>query len=221
MNKKEKILLAISLCGIVVVSVFLSGCVGNGDNGNGNISPTVNAGINQSVNAGDTVSFTGIASDSDGNITYYEWDFDGNGVYDWSSTTTGSTTHVYNSAGTYTAKFRVTDDDGATATNTCTVTVTVIQSWHMVTTFTGVGNKDTDSFTIQGAKWRITWTTVEANEYALFGGFAYPEGETAMYVSYFNGLSGDTIVHQGNGNYYLKIIVANLDSWSVTIEDYY
>jgi hypothetical protein len=96
------------------------------------------------------------------------------------------------------------------------------KSWHTVTTFSGQGDKDTDSFTIKGDKWKITWTTTYDNEeYAGFYGFAYPEGETVMYATSFDGLSGDTTVHEGNDQYYLKIITANLDSWSVTIEDYY
>jgi PKD repeat protein len=58
------------------------------------------------------------ASDPDGEITSYEWDF-GDGT-----TGTGETaTHTYTSAGTYTAELRVTDDDGRTDTTTRTVTV--------------------------------------------------------------------------------------------------
>ncbi|MBI4245208.1 MAG: PKD domain-containing protein [Planctomycetes bacterium] len=69
-----------------------------------------------------TVSFTGTGTD-DGSITKYEWDFDGNGVYDWSSNTGGNTVKAYSSAGTYTATLRVTDNDNLTGTASVTITV--------------------------------------------------------------------------------------------------
>ena len=58
------------------------------------------------------------ASDADGTIESYEWDF-GDG-----STGTGEmTNHTYEMAGTFTVTLTVTDDDGATATSTQTITV--------------------------------------------------------------------------------------------------
>ncbi len=70
-----------------------------------------------------TVNFTGTGTDSDGTIVKYEWDFDGDGTYDWSSTTSGSTTHTYEEVGTYTAKLRVTDNDNLSGTDTVSITV--------------------------------------------------------------------------------------------------
>ncbi len=52
------------------------------------------------------------ASDSDGIITSYAWDF-GDGNVD--TTTTGSASNLYNTAGTYVATVVITDDAGATA----------------------------------------------------------------------------------------------------------
>jgi len=82
------------------------------------------AGTSVTVTEGATVYFDGstYSSDSDGTITKYEWDFKNDGVYDWNSTVTGKTTYVY-SAGSYTGKLRVTDDDGATSTDTVSITV--------------------------------------------------------------------------------------------------
>ncbi|TSA56709.1 MAG: PKD domain-containing protein, partial [Planctomycetaceae bacterium] len=58
------------------------------------------------------VIFTGSGSDSDGTIVNYQWDFNGDGV--WDATTTGSITgYTYASAGTYCAKLRVQDNRGA------------------------------------------------------------------------------------------------------------
>jgi len=69
------------------------------------------------------IQFNGQGTDEDGSIAKYEWDFDGNGVYDWSSTENGLTTYIYNNEGTYTAVLRVTDDDGRTATDSLAITV--------------------------------------------------------------------------------------------------
>jgi PKD repeat protein len=68
------------------------------------------------------VNFTGAGTDTDGSIVKFEWDFDGDGTFDFTSTTTGNTTHSYNTAGTYNAVFRVTDNDGLTATARVTAT---------------------------------------------------------------------------------------------------
>ena len=45
-------------------------------------------------------------------ITLYQWDFDGDGIYDWTSTTTGSTSYSFTSPGEYNAQLTVTDSDG-------------------------------------------------------------------------------------------------------------
>ncbi len=70
-----------------------------------------------------TVAFSGSGSDADGQIVKYEWDFTSDGSYEYSSTSTASANHVYNSDGTYTATLRVTDDDGLTGTDTVSITV--------------------------------------------------------------------------------------------------
>ncbi len=63
-----------------------------------------------------TVQLFGSGTDSDGQVVLYEWDFEGDGVYDWSSTTTGNTSYTYTTPGTYQAVFRVTDNNGLTST---------------------------------------------------------------------------------------------------------
>jgi hypothetical protein len=79
-------------------------------------SPTVYSYLD--VDSGDaplTVNFEAIGVDN-GTISRYEWDFDGDGVYDYSSTTTGNVTHTYQNAGKFVAKVRVTDNDGLKST---------------------------------------------------------------------------------------------------------
>jgi len=72
---------------------------------------------------GQNVSFNGTSSfDPDGSIAQYSWQF-GDGATDSGATTS----HSYASAGTYTARLTVTDDDGATHSTTRSVTVAAPQ----------------------------------------------------------------------------------------------
>ena len=71
------------------------------------------------------VSFTGNGTDPDGTITLYEWDFDGDGAYDWNSSTSGETSYTYNNSGIFIARLRVTDNDGKTAADSVTINVTL------------------------------------------------------------------------------------------------
>ena len=45
-------------------------------------------------------------------MALWEWDFDGNGIYEWSSLQNGLATYAYPVPGTFIAKLRVTDNDG-------------------------------------------------------------------------------------------------------------
>src|SRR5918999_302127 len=68
-----------------------------------------------------TVQFSSAGSvDPDGTALTYEWDFDGDGDTD---STEPNPTHVYETAGNYTALLRVTDQSGQTASDTIPVTV--------------------------------------------------------------------------------------------------
>ncbi|MBI1797465.1 MAG: carboxypeptidase regulatory-like domain-containing protein [Candidatus Eisenbacteria bacterium] len=58
-------------------------------------------------------NFTGTGTDDDGTIVRYEWDFENDGIFDYSSPTSATTSHTYSGPGTYTAKLRVTDNQGA------------------------------------------------------------------------------------------------------------
>jgi PKD repeat protein len=83
--------------------------------------PVANAGPDHTVWVGEVVQFDGSGSyDPDGTIVSYEWDFgDGTSV----TLTNPFTSHTYVAIGTYTVILTVTDNDGATAADTCLVTV--------------------------------------------------------------------------------------------------
>lgn len=90
----------------------------------GNEPPVAEAGPDQSVFVGDQVMFSGAqSSDPDGSIVEYRWAFgDGQGALG------RDVTHVYDTAGQFTVTLQVTDNDGATDSDTLTVTVESMQN---------------------------------------------------------------------------------------------
>jgi hypothetical protein len=71
--------------------------------------------INQPVTFDASSSF-----DPDGQIVKYEWDFNGDGIFD-QTTTTPTTTYTYTTSGTRTVTVRATDNEGATARASLTI----------------------------------------------------------------------------------------------------
>ena len=85
--------------------------------------PVALAGKDITVKEGEVVQFSGAGTRVNGSIVFYEWDFDGDGVFEWSSEDNGVTTFLYNDGGEYTTTFRVTDNEGYTAIDNRTITV--------------------------------------------------------------------------------------------------
>ncbi|MGQ9583545.1 MAG: fibronectin type III domain-containing protein [Thermoplasmatota archaeon] len=81
-----------------------------------NIPPIIlDAGEGVQGYIGDEIAFSGNATDPDGYIIKYEWDFDGDGVFDFASSDGANTTHIYSELGAYTAVLRATDERGGVA----------------------------------------------------------------------------------------------------------
>ncbi len=70
-----------------------------------------------------SISLNVSAWDLDGTIVLYEWDFEGEGAYEWNSPSSGNVTFGYDGVGIYNCTVRVTDNDGGVATATVVVTV--------------------------------------------------------------------------------------------------
>jgi len=88
-------------------------------------SPTVTLGLSRtSGTAPLAVSFTASVSDPQGRtVQSYQWDADGNGSFE-STTTTAASSFTYASAGTYYPRVRVTMSDGSQADDVKTVVAT-------------------------------------------------------------------------------------------------
>ena len=86
-----------------------------------NQPPTANANGPYSALVGANISFSSAgSSDPDGSIVSYSWDFG-----DGATSTAANPTHAYSAAGTYNVSLTVTDDQGATGSNSTTATITV------------------------------------------------------------------------------------------------
>jgi PKD repeat protein len=87
--------------------------------GGGNVNPVADANGPYSGNVDEIINFSSAGSnDPDGSIDSYLWNFgDGN------TSTLANPGHVYTSSGTYNVSLEVADNEGATATDLTTVTI--------------------------------------------------------------------------------------------------
>ncbi len=89
-----------------------------------NLSPTANAGPDQTTAEGATITLDGSASSDPGGgpPLNFAWDLDGDGQFDDASTATPS--YSWSEPGVYTVALLVTDAGGLTSTDTAQITVT-------------------------------------------------------------------------------------------------
>ena len=83
------------------------------------------AGADTTIGINEQLEFYGEVSDSLANIVKYEWDFDGDGVYDWNASSNTTANYTYDELGEYEAVFRVTDADNFSDADTRMVTASV------------------------------------------------------------------------------------------------
>ncbi|MEP0813353.1 MAG: PKD domain-containing protein [bacterium] len=71
--------------------------------------------------------------DADGSIIRYEWDWEGDAVFDYDSGTLASVDHTYTEPGTFSPTVRVTDDEYAWNQAATSVVVNYPSEWRIVT----------------------------------------------------------------------------------------
>ena len=96
--------------------------------------------------------------------------------------------------------------------------------WSEVTRFTGSATDmyTTDYFTCDHVEWRIRWEYVPT-EYTVFNVVTYPQGEDALYIDFIyktgsEDTNGISYIHNKQGTFYMKINVANTESYTIIIE---
>jgi PKD repeat protein len=88
------------------------------------LPPVANAGGPYTGNIGIPVALTANgSSDPDGTIVSYEWDCNSDGTYDMTTTSVTGGQCTFGASGNYTVTLRVTDNTGASATDTATVVI--------------------------------------------------------------------------------------------------
>ena len=95
--------------------------------GGANVPPTCNAGADVTTDAVETVTLTGTDADTDGTVTLREWLYSGSVVYTGNPYVFTAPASQTQQVRTYT--YRVTDDSGATATDTVDVTIRAHPEW--------------------------------------------------------------------------------------------
>jgi PKD repeat protein len=151
-------------------------------NAPGNRPPTVS--VNPSTTSGSegmSVVFNTTASDPDGQVVSYNWDFG-----DGTTATVASPTHVYARAGVYTASVVVRDNGGATAGTQVTITVTQADSYsppdvNMVT-------PDGGEVINGGSTYTIRWTATGTGLWRIDVAYSLDGGET--WIDIVNGPAG-------------------------------
>lgn len=115
--------------------------------------PVVNAGRDTVVKVGESLEFTGTATQAFGRIVLYKWDYDGNGIWDDSSTTSPNFSHAIFKEGRYAATLYARDDDGNVGTDIRLVDVTnsPVVLFGLTPRDTVISIKDSVLFTAQAA----------------------------------------------------------------------
>ena len=158
------------------------------------------------VSTSDSLYFSATAVDPDGSVVLYQWDFDGDGVVDFSSQYTADANWVYARPGMYNATLRVVDDAGNAATDTV-----VVYARNSPPTVSRPPDLTTDDPNVT--------LHVTAND---------PDGEIASYAWTFGDgtpgevTAGPSVTHtfEGPGRYLVTVNVTDSDGGSTTASWY-
>lgn len=129
----------------------------------------------------DPVAFHGAGTDSDGTVISHAWDFDGDGVFDTSSSAAIVATRNYPKPGIYSAIYRVTDDDGKSGLGT--VKITVLQD---------IPTADAGKDTVVSIKDLVRLRGKATDKYGTIVSWAWDIGNTKSFTAASKGDTGVT-----------------------------
>ncbi len=119
--------------------------------------------------------------DPDGEVVFYEWDFNGDGTYTWSSTDGSKAIHEYTQVGQFLATARVTDDDGLTTTSQVQITIAPQQPVSVATASPTAGAVGITSFSFDGSTSSVVGSTIVSYDWD-FGDGTTDTGQTVNHV---------------------------------------
>mgnify|MGYP001605574981 CR=1 FL=1 len=98
------------------------------------------------------------------------------------------------------------------------------KKWNEIITFQSSSSKKTDTFIIKGEKWKFTWFCEKTNDYDGMNIGVYKPG-SEMYTEFLfmqkcSNIEETTFVYKGNSEYYFDIMIANVDSWKIKVEEW-
>ncbi len=121
------------------------------------------------------------SSDSDGTISMYEWDFNGDAIIDTLTTSASTVTHTFASAGTFTASLKVTDNDGDVHSTAQSITVNESTSTLSFEEAGGLLVAEVENFDVNIARGGKAWTL--KNTSGNVGANMRPEPVTGVNLS--------------------------------------
>lgn len=161
-----------------------------------NKAPTANAGVDQTITV-NTVTLNGSGTDVDGTIKSYEWSrIDGPTQYTIATSTQAQTVINNLAQGTYQFVLIVTDNQGAKAQDTVTVTVSLAKIWTLVfeDNFNTTGSFDT-------SKW--SYCTRNTSSWAKYltstSDYASLDGSNLLLKMDNKTISGDAVPYHSGG----------------------
>lgn len=155
--------------------------------------------------SGDAPLNVNLSTSWDSSYTKFEWDFDGDGIFDYSSATTGNVNHIYSVAGTYYAHLQVTNSSGLKSSDTIEITVNQDVSLTRSVDTIDVKNAESVDISVTIAGLSETTLLIENNRYQpIVTLLEWQERSGALNVSWDGTNSEGVVVSEGD--YYVVLL---------------